>query len=41
MLLSKVTSVKLAEEIKYVHDYLHITGPIRVRECVCVYEQVG
>lgn len=37
MLLSKVTSVKLAEEIKYVQDYLHITGPTCVYECVCVY----
>lgn len=34
MLLSKVTSVKLAEEIKNVHDYLHTTGPIWVSEYV-------
>lgn len=34
MLLFKVTSVELAEEIKYVHDYLHITGPAGVRVCV-------
>lgn len=27
MLLSKVTSVKLAEELKKVHDYLQMTGP--------------
>lgn len=31
MLRSKVTSVKLAEEIKYVHDYLHFTGPTRLQ----------
>lgn len=31
-----MTGVKLAEEIKYVHDYLHITGPICAYECVYI-----